>query len=463
MSGRGRLFGTVLVLALAAGAYATRDTWQGWLGRPASTGDQTREDGRTEGRGAGRRGHRPDGPVAVVAVAAQTADVPVAVDGVGTVRPLQSVTVRPQVDGRLVAVLFREGQDVKRGDVLARIDDTLYRAVLDQALARQQQDQATLANAQADLQRYTGLIASNSVSRQQVDTQRATVAQTEALLKSDAAAIESAQATLGYTEIRAPIDGRTGIRTIDEGNLLHASDAAGIVTLSQIRPIAVLFSVPQQDLSGISRASAAGPLAVEALSTDAATVADRGTLTVVDNQVDSTTGTVRLKAEFPNADLSLWPGAFVNARLTVNTLRGVVVVPSVAVQRGPNGAFVYAVQPGDTVRQVAVTIGQQDDARAVVTAGAQAGDRVVTTGFAQLEDGAKVSVSTPDAPNGAPSSGSETTRSPGTRPGQPVRSGHRRRDASPSAEGASSPAPERAAKSSAQSRVLGPPSQALAP
>jgi len=292
-------------------------------------------------------------------------------------------------------VAFQEGQDVRKGDVLARIDDRTYRAELDQAVAKQAQDQATLENAKRDLERYIALAATNSVTKQQADTQRAVVAQTQAMLQADQAAIEAAQITLGYTTITAPIDGRTGIRMIDEGNLLQAASSTGIVTISQIKPIAVLFSVPQQQLMRINKASAGGALAVDVMD-DAGKVVDTGKLLVIDNQVDQTTGTVRLKATFPNEGLVLWPGAFVNARLLVDTLKGAIVVPTAAVQRGPDGAFVYLLKPDQTVAQHAITVGQQDDRQAVVTAGLAVGDRVVTTGFARLTDGAKVQVSPAD-------------------------------------------------------------------
>src|SRR5262249_38467510 len=357
----------------------------------------------------------------VLAVAARTADVPVYLEGVGTTRALKTVTVRTQVDGKLIAVLYKEGQDVKRGDVLARIDPTTYKALFDQAVAKKAQDEANLANARIDLDRYTRLAATNSINKQQLDTQRALVAQLEALVKLDQGAIDNAQAYLNWTTIVAPIDGRTGIRLVDEGNIVNASDPLGIVVITQIQPISVLFTLPQQQLGVVNKAFAKGPLTVEALGPDNKTVIDRGTLQVVDNQVDQLTGTIKLKAEFPNPELQLWPGQFVNVRLLIDTLRDVVVVPTAALQRGPSGPFVYVAQPDDTAAVRPVTITQQDEAQAVTASGVQATDRVITTGFSRLTGGARISVA----------SASETPATGAT----PRPEGGRRREGGPRPEG----------------------------
>jgi len=346
---------------------------------------------------AQRPASRPGGdrPVPVLAAAASVADVPVYLDGVGTTKALNTVTVKPQVDGKLIKVSFKEGQDVPRGYVLAEIDPTTYQAQLDQAVALKAQHQAQLANARMDVERYSQLAKLNAGSQQQADAARAQVAQLEAQIKSDDGAIDNARAILAYTKVVAPIDGRTGIRQVDEGNIVRASDTTGIVVITQIRPISVLFSLPQQVLGQVNKAFGQGALAVEALGVDGRTVIDRGTLQVVDNQVDQTTGTVRLKAEFPNADLQLWPGQFVAVRLLVSTLKQVVVVPTAAVQRGPNGTFVFVIQQDSTIAQRPVGISQQDEARAVVTSGLQPGEQVVTSGFARLAGGARVSISQP--------------------------------------------------------------------
>jgi multidrug efflux system membrane fusion protein len=404
-----RVLVSVLVVgALGFGGYTTRDRWLGNVERTLglSHGDaaaQQQADGQRsgnrQGSGRPRRGDaQSQGPTPVLVADAKTTDVPVYIDGVGSVKPLNTVTVRPQVSGKIVEVAFEEGQDIKKGDVIVRIDDAVYKAALDQAIGKKAQDQALLQNAQLDLERYQRLVQSSSGTQQQADTARSQVAQYQAALQSDQAAIESAQATLDYTTIEAPIDGRTGIRNVDIGNIVSSSDTTGIVTLSQIKPISVVFSVPQQQLARVNAASAGGTLTVEAISGDGQTVIDNGTLAVVDNQVDPTTGTVKLKANFANDKLALWPGAFVNARLLVETLKGVTVIPTAAVQRGPSGTFVYLVHPDQTVAMKTVKVGLQDDVQAVISEGVAAGDRVVTTGFARLQDGAKVEVSDPSQP-----------------------------------------------------------------
>jgi|SRR5712692_1922053 len=368
-------------------------------------------------------GGRPnDAPVPVLAASARRDDVPVYLDGVGTTRALNMVTVRSLVDGTLINVAFREGQDVKRGDVLAQVDPTTYQAQLDQTVAKKALDEATLANARIDLERYSNLVKTNAVTKQQVDTQRATVAQLEAQVKLDQGAIDNARAYVNWSTITSPIDGRTGIRLVDQGNIVHASDTTGIVVITQIKPIAVLFTLPQQQLAQVNSAFAKGPLTAEALGPDNRTVVDRGRLQVVNNQVDQTTGTIQLKAEFPNADLQLWPGQFVNVKLLVDTLRQVVVVPTAAVQRGPNGTFVYVVQADDTVSVQLVTVSLQNESQAVIAEGLQGSERVVTTGFAQLADKRRVSIASADgtpAASGRPSGGSQKRgRAPEAAPGK---------------------------------------------
>jgi multidrug efflux system membrane fusion protein len=347
------------------------------------------------------------GPVPVLTTEAARADVPVYLDAVGTSKPLNTVTVRPQVDGRLLEVAFKEGQDVKKGDVLARIDPAIYKAQLDQAMAKKAQDEAQLGNAQNDLVRYQALAATNAINKQQADTQRALVAQYTALVAADQAAIENAQATLGYTTITAPISGRTGIRMVDEGNYVRASDAnSAVVVITQLKPISVVFNLPQQDLDRVNSAFAQGPLRVKALRSDSNAVITHGTLTVVDNQIDPSTGTVKLKAEFANTDMQLWPGQFVNVQLLIDTLKQVVVIPTGAVQRGPDGTFVYVVKPDNTVTMRDVDVQKQDETQAVIRTGVAPPERVVTTGFARLTEGAKVTIgnsATPGVPAGTPS------------------------------------------------------------
>lgn len=329
----------------------------------------------------------------VIAEAAKRMDVPSYLDGVGTVQAYNSVTVRTQVEGRLIQVAFREGQEVKRGDLLARIDPTVYKAQLDQAEAKLAQDTAQLANAKLDLARYTKLAETNYTTRQQADTQRATVAQLEAQLRSDQAVVDNARAVLGYTTIAAPIDGRTGLRLVDEGNIVQPSDASGLVVVTQLKPISVVFSLPQQHLRAVNAAFARARPEAVVTNDDGRSPLDQGTLEVIDNQIDQTTGTVKMKATFPNAELRLWPGQFVNVRLLVRTLKDVVVVPSAAVQRGPDGPFVYVVEGEDHAKLRKVTVGSQDDVQAVIAQNLEAGERVITTGFARLYDGARIAVS----------------------------------------------------------------------
>jgi multidrug efflux system membrane fusion protein len=380
------VYGLVAVLLIAVGAA---------LYLQGSAGDEQ------QSRRGGRRGGGTGGPVPVLVADAQTMDVPVYLDGVGTTKALNTVTVLPQVDGKLIKVSFVEGQDVPKGFVLAEIDPATYQAAYDQAVAKKAQDEAQLANARIDLERYTRLAATNAATTQQRDTQKALVDQLTAQVKQDQAAIDSAAATLGYTKIVAPIAGRTGIRNVDQGNIVHASDTTGIVTLTQIQPISIIFTLPQQELARVNKAFAGGPLTVESLAPDNVTVTDRGKLVVVDNLVDQTTGTVKLKAEFPNPDLQLWPGQFVNVQLLIDTLKNATVVPTAAVQRGPQGTFVYAVV-GEKVAMKPVTVTQQDDIRAVIGSGINPGDKVVTSGFAQLTDGAAITVSSPgSAPQNA--------------------------------------------------------------
>jgi multidrug efflux system membrane fusion protein len=339
---------------------------------------------------------RPDLTVPVLAATPRIEDVPVYLDGVGTVRALNTVTVRAQVDGKLSSVNFVEGQDVKKGDVLAEIDPVIYQAQLDQAAAKKAQDEAQLANARIDLPRSQQLATSNAGSKQQADTQRALVAQLEAQVRSDQAAIDNSQATLGYTKIIAPIAGRAGLRQIDQGNIIHASDTTGLVVITQLQPIAVQFSLPQQQIVRVNAAIAKGPLTVDVFGNDGKTVVESGALKGVDNQVDPTTGTVKLKAEFPNSTYQLWPGQFVSVRLKVETLSQAVVIPTSAVQRGPVGTFSYVIGDGDVVTAKPITVTQQNENDAVIAKGLSTSDRVVTTGFANLSDGAKVRVGSGD-------------------------------------------------------------------
>ncbi|HEY0182907.1 MAG TPA: efflux RND transporter periplasmic adaptor subunit [Rhodopila sp.] len=340
-------------------------------------------------------------PIPVLTADAAARDVPIYLDGLGTVQAFYTVTIKAMVDGPLMTVNFREGQDVHKGDVLAQIDPRTYQAALDSAVAKKAQDQAQLANARADLARYQKLVANNYTSAQQADTAKAQVAQFEALVQQDQAQIDTARTQLSYTTITAPIDGRTGMRQVDPGNIVRAADTTGLVVITQLEPIAVVFTLPQQALPAVARALAEGDAPVLALAQDAtggaAKVLDTGVLMVLDNQVDQTTGTIKLKAVFPNARHRLWPGGFVSVRLRSDTAKDAVVVPPSAVQRGPRGPYVFVVGNDATVRRQAVTIGYEDEQESVVTTGLKAGETVVTDGASRLSDGSKVTAAKPDA------------------------------------------------------------------
>jgi multidrug efflux system membrane fusion protein len=344
-----------------------------------------------------------DQVVPVVQAAAIRRDMPVWLDGLGTVQAFQAVTVKTMVDGPLIEVGFKEGQTVHVGDVLARIDPRVYQAALDNAVAKKALDEATLANARLDLARYQKLVLTNYATQQQADTAKATVAQTEALIRQDQAQIDTAKTQLSYTTIASPLDGKVGMRLVDKGNIVHAADSTGLVMITQLQPISVVFNLPQQTLTQVAAAmTAAGASGPEVLAYAQGTQSaagkplDQGTLTVLDNQIDPTTGTIKLKATFPNQGGTLWPGGFVGIRLRVDTVHGATVIPQAAVQRGPRGSFVYVVDPDSTAHRRNVTIGYEDELGSVVTSGIEPGDHVVVDGASRLTDGAKVSIVAPE-------------------------------------------------------------------
>ena len=355
-------------------------------------------------------------PVPVTVVEATTRDVPVYLDALGTVQALNTVTITPQVGGQLKALHFEEGAAIAKGDLIAEIDPRTYQAALDQAVANRKQHLAQLSASKSTLARYEELAQKNFVSAQDLENQRQTVRQQEAQIAADDAAIASARTSLGYTRITAPIDGIAGIRQVDVGNLLQANGSA-IVVLTQVQPINVLFTLPAQDLDTVRSARAGGAPPVAALDrTDSHVVAEDGTLAVVDNQIDTSTGTFRLKAEFPNADKALWPGAFVNVRMQVRTVENGLVVPTQAVQRGPDGDYVYLLEPGDTVKMQPVrTSGEVDASHLMVASGLSPGDKVVTEGQFRLKPGAKV---TPMAPGEVPKAPSAEEIRKAAQPGQ---------------------------------------------
>lgn len=363
--------------------------------KPETAPQTTDRPGRGGGGGSAKGGGAVMVPV--LATKAARSDVPVLLDGVGTVRPLSTVTVRPQADGRLIKIQVREGQDVKVGDLLAEIDPAPYQAALDQAIARRAVTAVQYANARRDYDRMVKI--PGVVAQKTMDTQQAQSDQFAAQLKADDAAIASARTTLAYTRITAPISGRTGLRLIDEGNIVRSGDA-GILTISEIDPIAVIFTLPQQRLSEVRRAEARGPVPIDALDGESQQPIASGTLDVIDNQIDQQTGTIRIKARFANPKRELWPGQFVNVRVKVATLDNVVSVPTAAIQRGPAGTFVWIVGPQDAAIVRPVETGLTTETISVVTKGLEVGEQVVTTGFARISEGARLVVR--DAPAAAP-------------------------------------------------------------
>jgi multidrug efflux system membrane fusion protein len=356
-------------------------------------------------------------PIPVVVSAAEQKDVPIYLDGLGTVQAYNTVTVRAMVDGTLVAVNFVEGQDVKKGDLLAQIDPRTYQAALDQAAGKKAQDEAQLANARLDLTRYQKLVANNYSSAQQADTARAQVAQLEAQVTQDQAQIDTARTQLGYTTIIAPLEGRTGMRQVDAGNIVHAADTTGMVMITQLHPISVMFTLPQQSLPAVAnamRGETPKVLAyVQGAAGSPAGVLDTGVLAVLDNQVDPTTGTIKLKATFPNSGERLWPGAFVGVQLQVDTAKNAVVIPSAAVQRGPRGAYIYVIDQNNTASRRNVVVGHEDGQGSIITEGVTPGDKVVIDGTSRLSDASKVTIVQPAAAGATPAAAQPAA--PGTR------------------------------------------------
>jgi membrane fusion protein, multidrug efflux system len=398
----------VLIFLLVTAA-ATAFIYKDMLIQQATGPDGQTAERQGGGGGGGRRGGRrravdPNRPVAVLVEAAKSESVPVYLQGVGTVQASNTVNVRPQVSGRLMEVNVREGQDVKAGDVLAKIDPVTYQAAYDQAVAKKAMTEAQLANARQDLARFENLAKSTFGTQKDLDTQKSLVAQYEAQTRQDQAAIDNTKANLDYTTIRAPLDGRTGIRVVDEGNIVGASDSLTYIT--QIKPIDVLFTLPETYVGELLAAQAAGKVALTA-SVGGETIGE-GALSVIDNRIDEATGTVKLKGSFPNDPVKLWPGQFVNIRLHLKTLNSATVVPAVAVQQGSASRFVYLATPENTAKRTDVKIVQEDENQAVISEGIKPGDKVITTGFVSIQEGSKITLGGPDA--GAP-------EQPGAQPG----------------------------------------------
>jgi multidrug efflux system membrane fusion protein len=347
------------------------------------------------------RAARSSAPVAIpvtVAIATKR-DLPIYLTGLGSVQASFTVGIRPQVDGKLEAVLFTEGQHVKKGDVLARIDPRLYLAALDQAKARRMQDEAQLISAQKDLSRSRALVDKSFQTQQVLDQQQSKVDQLIASINADDATIETAQTQLDYTLITAPSDGRMGVRSIDPGNIVRASDSAAIATLTLTKPAAVLFTLSARSLNDVREAMARGQVEVTAFSQDNAHVLSKGTLLLIDNFVDQASATMRLKAMFPNNDERLWPGDFVNARVSMEVRRDALVIPSVAIQRGPDGIFAWVVTPENLAEARKITSGPTSGDLTVVTSGLGEGERVVVDGQYKLRQNSPVSENAPAAPS----------------------------------------------------------------
>jgi membrane fusion protein, multidrug efflux system len=332
-------------------------------------------------------------PVSVATASRQ--DVPIYLTGLGTVQALFTVGIHAQVDGKLQDVFFKEGQRVNKGDVLAKIDPRLYQAALDQAKARKAQDDAALIAAQKDLERFKALVLKNFETQQNVDQQQAKVDQTKAAIAADLAAIETAQTQLDYTDIVATTDGRMGVRMVDPGNIVHANDQGAIAILTQTEPTAVVFTLPAQTLDEVREAMARGGVQVAAYDRDNARLLSTGNLAMVDNLIDQTTANYRLKAMFSNDDEKLWPGEFVNARLLLETQKDVVVIPPVAVQRGPHGLFTWVLKPDNTVEPRPIATGTTTGDRTIITSGVEDGERVVTDGQYKLQTNSPVSITAP--------------------------------------------------------------------
>ncbi|HEJ1073546.1 MdtA/MuxA family multidrug efflux RND transporter periplasmic adaptor subunit [Serratia ureilytica] len=375
---------------------------------PAGTAPGAQQAGGKAGAGraaGGRRG-APMSPVQAATATQQT--VPRYLSGLGTATAANTVTVTSRVDGQLMAIHFTEGQQVKAGDLLAEIDPRPFQVQLTQAQGQLAKDQATLANARRDLARYQQLVKTNLVSRQELDTQASLVQQTEGAIKADQGAVDSAKLQITYSRITAPIDGRVGLKLVDVGNYVTSGSTTGLVVITQTHPIDVVFTLPEGNIADLLKAQKAGPVSVEARDRTNQNKLTTGSLLSLDNQIDTATGTIKLKARFANEDDALFPNQFVNARLQVDTLHDAVVIPTAALQMGNEGNFVWTLSEDNKVSKHRVTAGVQDSRQVVISAGLNAGDRVVTDGIDRLTEGMQVEVL---APNDAPAA-SKAKREP---------------------------------------------------
>ena len=358
--------------------------------------------------------HGGPAPVTVDVAAATRADVPDYLEGIGTVQAYYTVKVTARVDGQLDKVAFVEGQTIQKGGLLVQIDPRPYQAALDQALAAQAKDEALLANDQRDMDRYLQLAPKDLASKQTVDTQRMYVAQAAAQVKADIAAVENARTQLSYTTITAPFTGRTGIRLVDPGNIVHAADTGGIVVLTQMQPIALIFTLPEDALPEVAAAMARGAVKVSAVPRDGGSDLDSGTVSLIDNQIDPASGTIRIKATFPNTHQRLWPGQFVNARLLVQVSKDALTIPAAALQRGQNGFFTYVVRPDSTVEVRPLKVLEAGETTVVVGDGLKPGEHVITGNLYRVSPGIHVRVAGSSAVAGNPGAEAAggTTRDP---------------------------------------------------
>ncbi len=357
-----------------------------WYPRIAEGQSKAQKGGKDDKGGAAGRA------VPVIAALSRRGDMPVYLDGLGNVTAFNTVTVRSRVDGEIMNVAFVEGQLVKQGDLLIEIDPRPFQVMLEQAEAQKARDTALLENAQLDRERYTVLYAQQAVPKQQYDTQLATVAQIEATIKGDQAAIDNAKLQLVYCRITSPLTGRIGLRLVDQGNIVHATDTTGLVVITQLQPIAVLFNIAEDSLPAVRKKMQGSTLQVDAYDRDLKVKLAQGKLLTIDNQIDQSTGTVRFKAQFENEDNSLFPNQFINARLLLDMRRNAVIVPNAAIQRSPQSAFVYVVKPDNTVevRRIVTTLAEGDEV--AVDSGLEPGETVVIDGVDKLQDKTKVSV-----------------------------------------------------------------------
>ena len=330
--------------------------------------------------------------VPVTIVAAATRDVPIYYGALGTVQALNTISIRAQVNGQIISVDFRQGQEVRKGDVLARIDPAPFKATLDQAVAKKSEDEAQLVDAEKDLARFTTLAKRDFETQQNVDLQQAKVDQFKATIDADQAAIEAAQTQLGFATITAPIDGVVGFRQVDVGNIIHTNDPNPLTVLTQIKPCNVIFTLPQDDLEPVREAMLRGDVPVLAFDQNDKNQLAEGRLLLIDNQIDQTTSTIRLKAEFPNQDRRLWPGEFVHTRILITTRKDAVTVPPVAVQRGPDGLYVWVINSDNNAEQRPIESQTVNDTTALVTTGLAAGERVVVNGQSRLDAGTHVEI-----------------------------------------------------------------------